>query len=198
MNADVDYARVVEILTKQQLAPYVAYTAHDRVSGMANDHESGRIVVRTSDGKIVSGKQQFDVDVGNSSFKGFNSNPVSKPVFDPHCYRASSEAPATLDGSPALKLALVPTCGPYHEYPFATLYADPQTLRPLEVSGTAHGDDDSKSVTVALDQHFAAFDGRWMPSSLTIDVTGTGFMFWLQVHVKEIYSDYRFTPTQPA
>ncbi len=193
MSADVDYARVVELLAKQQLAPYVAYVARDRISGLARDHEDGRIVVRTSDGKIISGKQHVDVDVGNSSFNGLDSNPVSQPVFAPHCYRATGETPATLDESPVLKLTLTPTCGSYHDYPFTTLYIDPQTFRPLEVSGVASpGDGDSKSVTVALDQRYAGFDGRWMPVSLKIDVTGTGFMFWLQVHLSEIYSDYEF------
>jgi hypothetical protein len=193
MSADVDYARVVELLSKQQLAPYVAYVARDRLSGLANDHEDGRIVVRTSDGRVVSGKQHFDVDIGDSSFNGLNSNPVSKPVFAPHCYRATGEALATLDESPVLKLTLTPTCGSYHDYPFTTLYVDPQTFRPLEVSGVATpGDGDSKSVTVALDQRYAAFDGRWMPVSLKVDVTGSGFMFWLQVHLNEIYSEYEF------
>jgi hypothetical protein len=196
MSADSDYARVVELLTKQQLAPYVAYTTRDRITGMANETQDGRIVVRTSDGKIVSGKQQLDVDVGNSSYNGFNSNPVSKPAFAPRCYRATGETAAELDGTPVEKISLAPTCGSYHEYPFTTLYVDPQSHRPLEVSGiAAPGDADSKSVTVSLEQRFAAFQGRWMPASLKIDVTGSGFMFWLQVHVKEIYGDYEFRDT---
>ena len=193
MSADVDYARVVELLTKQQLAPYVAYVVRDRIGGLAHDHEDGRIVIRTSDGKIVSGKQHVDVDIANSAFSGLDSNPVSQPVFAPHCYRATGETPATLDESPVLKLTLAPTCGTYHDYPFTTLYIDPQTFRPLEVSGVATpGDGDSKTVTVALDQRYAGFDGRWMPVSLKVDVTGSGFMFWLQVHLSEIYSDYDF------
>ncbi|HTA40069.1 MAG TPA: hypothetical protein VK760_13380 [Candidatus Acidoferrales bacterium] len=193
MNADADYARVVDLLTKQKLAPYVAYVTRDRISGLAHDGEDGRIVVRTSDGKIVSGKQHVDVNVANSSFSGLDSNPVSQPVFAPHCYRATGETPATLDGSAVLKLTLTATCGSYHDYPFTTLYVDPQTYRPLEVSGIATpGDGDSKSVTVALDERYAGFDGRWMPVSLNVDVTGSGVMFWLQVHLREIYSAYEF------
>jgi hypothetical protein len=193
MSADADYARVVDLLTKQQLAPYVSYVTRDRISGLAHDSEDGRIVVRTSDGKIVSGTQHVDVNVADSNFSGLDSNPVSKPVFAPHCYRATGETPATLDGTPVLKLALAATCGSYHDYPFTTLYIDPQTYRPLEVSGVASpGQGDSKSVTVALDQRYAGFDGRWMPVSLNVDVTGSGFMFWLQVHLREIYSAYEF------
>jgi hypothetical protein len=195
MSADIDYSRVVEFLSKQQLAPYVAYVTRDRITGLAHDNEDGRIVVRTSNGKIVSGKEHLnvDVDVANSPFNGLHSNPVSQPVFAPRCYRATAEAPAMLDGSPVLKLSLAATCGSYHDYPFTTLYVDPQTYRPLEVSGVATpGDGDSKSVTVALDQRYAGFDGRWLPVSLNVDVTGTGFMFWLQVHLREIYSDYEF------
>jgi hypothetical protein len=196
MSADVDYARVAEFLSKQQLAPYVAYEARDRISGLAHDNEDGRIVVRTSDGKIVSGKQHVDVNIANSSFNGLDSNPVSQPVFSPRCYRATAETPATLDGSPVLKLSLTATCGPSHDFPFTTLYIDPQTYRPLEVSGVATpGDSDSKSVSVALDQRYAGFDGRWMPVSLNVDVTGTGLMFWLRVHLREIYSDYEFRAT---
>jgi hypothetical protein len=195
MNADADYARVVELLTKQQLAPYVAYVTRDKIAGLAHDGEDGRVVVRTSDGKIVAGKQHVDVDVdiANSSFNGLDSNPVSQPVFAPRCYRATGETAATLDGSPVLKLNVAATCGSGHEYPFTTLYVDPQTYRPLEVSGVASpGDDGSKTVTVSLDQRYAAFDGRWMPVSLNVDVTGTGIMFWLQVHLREIYSEYEF------
>jgi hypothetical protein len=196
MNADADYARVVDLLTKQTLAPYVSYVARDKVSGLANDSQDGRIVVRTSDGKIVSGKQHVDVNVANSSFNGLDSNPISRPVFAPRCYRATGETPATLDGTAVLKLTLAATCGTYHDYPFTTLYIDPQTYRPLEVSGVATpGDGDSKSVTVALDQRYAGFDGRWLPVSLNVDVTGSGFMFWLQVHVREIYSGYEFRST---
>jgi len=192
MSADADYSRVIDLLTKQQLAPYVAYTAHDRITGMANDSSDSRVVVRMSDGKIVAGKQRIDVDVGNSSFNGFDSNPAGKPVFAPRCYRATGETDATLDDQPVLKLTLAPTCGPNHEYPFTTLYLDPKTYRPLEVSGAVAPTEDSKSVAVSLDQRYAAYDGRWMPSSLKIDVSGTGFMFWLQVHVKEIYGSYEF------
>jgi hypothetical protein len=192
MSADADYARVVDFLAKQQLAPYVAYTARDRITGLAKDSSGERIVVRLSDGKIVSGKQNVDVNVGDSSYNGLDSNPVAKPAFRAQCYRATDESATTLDEEPVLKLAIAPTCGSSHEFPFSTLYIDPKTYRPLEVSGAATPSEGSKSVTVALDQRYAAFDGRWMPESLSIDVTGSGLMFWLQVHVKEIYSAYDF------
>jgi hypothetical protein len=192
MSADADYARVVDLLTKQQLAPYVAYTARDRITGLAKDSSDGRLVVRVSDGKIVSGTQHIDVNVKDSSYDGLDSNPVAKPVFRAQCYRATSETQATLDGEPVRKFSLVPTCGSVSAYPFSTLYVDPVTYRPLEVSGAAGPTEASKYVTISLDQRYAAFDNRWMPSSLNIDVSGSGLMFWLQVHVKEIYSGYEF------
>jgi hypothetical protein len=191
MSADSDYARVVELLTKQNLAPYVSYLASDRVTGLAHDADSHRIVVRTSDGKIVAGSSHLDVGT-DSAPVSHNTNPVGKPAFNARCYHATSEVQSTYNGTPALAIALAPACGTAHEYPFTTLYADAQTLRPLDVYGNVPMEDDAKSVKVSLDQSFATFDGRSMPAELHVDVKGTGFMFWLHVHVTEIYSDYRF------
>jgi hypothetical protein len=192
ISADSDYARIVALLTKQQLAPYVSYYAKENIEGVKHD-DDGRVVVRTSDGKIVSGRSS-GIEAGDYHS---HANPVSHPAFDPACYRATKESQATFEGQTVIKLDLVPTCSNHNdgdvEHPFTTLFADAQTLRPLDVSGKVVPTGDNKVVTVALDQRFAEFSGHVLPSRLKVDVTGTSFMFWLQVHVDETYSDYRFT-----
>jgi hypothetical protein len=197
LNADADYAQIVSLLTKQQLAPYVSYAKSDVVDGFGKHTGAGHVVVRVSDGTIVSGDSS-GIEAGDYHDR---SNPVSHPTFVAACYRAVTETADTYAGRPALKLTLVPTCQskPHDvDYPFTTLYADPQTLHPLDVSGTVKPTADSKDVMVALDQHFADFNGRVMPTQLKVDVSGSGWMFWLQVHVTETYGDYQFLNSPSA
>jgi len=191
MNADSDYARVVEILSHQTLAPYVSYAHEDRVSGMAHDTEQARVVVRVSDGKIVAGSQPVEIQSG-SSYDKHESNPVTKPAFDAKCYRATGETPSTYDGAPAFEINLESICPNDANNAFATLYVEPHSLRPLDVTGSASVRENVGHVNVSLDQTFAVFDGRSMPATLRVDVKGSGLMFWLHVHVNETYSDYRF------
>jgi hypothetical protein len=200
MSADSDYARVAAFLAQQQLAPYVSYVARDKINGFGVHDSNGRIVVRTKDGKIVAGEQNLNIDVHEApSNTGLSSNPVSKPILATGCYRATSETAATIDGKPAIELALAPTCGSSQNYPLTALYADPQSFRPLEVHGTVvPSDSDAKHVRIAIDQRYAAFAGRWMPSTLKVDVSGSGLLFWVQIHVNEVYSDYEFADTQPS
>jgi len=191
MNADADYARVVELLSHQTLAPYVSYAHEDRVSGMARVTERERIVVRLSDGKIVAGSEPVDVD-SRSSYDRRESNPVTKPAFDAACYRATGETLSTYGGAPALEIGLASICENDPNNAFETLFVDPQSLRPLDVAGSASIHEHLGHVNVSLDQTFAVFDGRSMPAALRVDVTGSGLMFWLHVHVNEAYSDYQF------
>jgi hypothetical protein len=191
MNADSDYARVVEILSHQTLAPYVSYAHENRVGGMVHDTERARVVVRLSDGKIVAGGQPVDVD-SSSSYDRHESNPVTKPAFDAACYRATDERLSTYDGAPALEISLVSICENDKNNTFATLYAEPHSLRPLDVQGSASIHEHLGHMQVSLDQTFAVFDGRSMPAALRVDVRGSGLMFWVQVHVNETYSDYQF------
>jgi hypothetical protein len=197
MSADTDYARVLEMLTKQHLAPFVAYDALDRVNGLGSDTQHDHIVVRVSDGKIVAGSSHFsignDSDVAKSAEQ---SNPVSRPLFDPTCYRATGERAATFEGREALAIDLAATCKDTHpsehDHPFTTLYIDPHTMQPLDVNGSLPDSADSKMVSVSMDERFASVSGRVLPSSIKVDISGSGLMFWLQVHVTESYSNYQF------
>jgi hypothetical protein len=125
------------------------------------------------------------------------SHPVTNPVFDASCYRATSESSASYNGAAALKFTLAPTCKSRHrdEYPFTTLYADPGTYAPLEAVGASSGDG---NVSVAFAERFGTFDGRTMPATMHVDISGSGLMFWLQIHVAERYSDYRFMSSPNA
>lgn len=193
MNAQADYQRVIDLLSKQHLAPYVSYAVNDSIRGLHDKTNAGRVVVRVADGKIVSGKEHIDIEDGDDAADTKNTNPVSHPLFDVTCYRATGEHPTTFDGSAALAIDLAPTCSSAHSNPFTQVIVDPRSFRPLDATGTAQeGDRDARPVTLRFDQRFAAFSGRWMPAAMTVDVTGNGFMFWLQVHVHEVYSDYQF------
>lgn len=193
MSADSDYARVVQLLTKQQLAPYVAYVARDVVNGLGADSKQDRIVIRTRDGKILSGSTHMKVQTG---YDASDINPITHPAFDPKCYRATGQRNSSFEGTAALEISLAATCksrrAEDNDYPFTTLYVDSHTMRPLDVNGTVPESEKNKGVTVALDQHFGQYAGRVLPSSFKLDVSGSGLMFWLQVHLTETYSNYEF------
>jgi hypothetical protein len=192
MTAATDYARAVEQLSKAHLAPYVSFVQRVRVNGMAKTDSTDRVVVRVRDGKVIEGSTVSY----NSQSGSQQTNPITSPIFDPSCYRATNESPSTIDGALALKLDLVPVCSETfpgdRNYAFNTLYVDPATLRPIEASGSVPPDADSKGVAVSLDQRYGTFDGHVMPTETRVDVTGSGWMFWLQVHFHEEFSDYRF------
>jgi hypothetical protein len=197
LHADTDYARIVSLLGKQQLAPYVSYQKHDTINGFSGKH-GNHVVVRTSDGSIVTGEDS-GIEAGDYHH---HSNPVTHPTFDRACYRATDETETTYGGRPALRLTLAPTCASKNphdvEYPFTTLYADKDNMQLLDVNGTVEPTDDNKSVTVALDEQYETFDGRILPSRLKVDVSGSGWMFWLQVHVTETYDTYQFLNSPSA
>jgi hypothetical protein len=193
MNADTDYQRIVDLLTKQHLAPYVAYDARDSIKGLGNKNNEEHIVVRVSDGKVVSGTSGVSIDNGSGTHK---YNPITNPVFDPKCYKATGEAPATYNGADAVKFTLAATCKERdkdaHDYPFTTLYADARNLVPIDATGVVVQTEDNKGVDISVEQQFALFEGRVLPSMTKIDINGSGVMFWLQLHVRETYDHYTF------
>ena len=137
MTGDAEYARIVAMLAHQQLAPYVAYAKNDNVTGVGHFDKQSRVVVRVSDGTIVSGESS-GIEAGDYHNR---SNPVTHPAFIASCYRPTAESNETYAGRPALRFTLEPTCATEHgdqtseEYPFSTLHADAQTLAPLNLSG---------------------------------------------------------------
>jgi hypothetical protein len=199
MNAETDYARIVDMLAKQPLAAYVAYDARDDVNGLGKADQMNHIVVRVSDGKVVSGHSNVTMKTGSQNAE---FNPITHPAFKADCYRATSETPASYDGVDAVKFALVATCkepaSDSHEYPFTTLFADAKTLHPLYAIGSVPETDDDKNVAVSVEEQFGDFGGRVLPTLLKVDISGSGIMFWLQVHVREAYANYRFLNTQPS
>ena len=143
MNVDADYARVIEQLSRAHLTPYVRYVVQDTINGLGASATRERIVIRVEDGEIVSGRMHAAVKTDDDEIGVMN--PVSRPIFDPACYRATSEASASLDGAPAMAFTLVSTCPDLHpgnhNHPFTTFYAEPGSLRPLDVNGTVNSHD---------------------------------------------------------
>lgn len=201
MSAATDYARAVEQFSKAQLTPYVSYAANVNVDGLGKEDKRNIIVVRVSDGKIVSGKTP-NISVSDSHMNDDrNLDPVEHPLFNAACYRATGESPASFENEPALKIDLAATCSESkpsdHNYPFTALYVDPRTLAPLDAVGVVPQDSGSKDVSVSMEQRFARFGERSMPTSMKVDVSGSGLMFWLQVHLDEEFSDYQFLNAPP-
>jgi hypothetical protein len=159
--------------------------------GPFNRTDSGRVVVRTSDGKVVSGKLPSVTINANSTYAG---DVVTAPPFKPRCYQATAARAAQFDGKPAEELTLVYTCGiSKRSGDFKLLYLDPQTHRPL----AAVDRENSPPVSVSLEQRFTPVGDRVLPSALNVIVKGSGFMSWLDVKAHEIYSDFAFYDRQP-
>jgi hypothetical protein len=199
MDAPADYSAAVSMLTRNVPA-YISYTIHAFVHVGVDHQETDRVTVRTSDGKVVKGKRP-DVVVNGGNNKG---PAVHNSVFNPKCYVVTGARRAQFEGHAAEELALRSTChdrsdgdkssDPKNEGDFTTLYIDPVSHVPLAVIG---GNPDDKTVAVRIDQHFTQASGHVVPSSLHVEVKGSGFMFWLNVVVREEFSDFAFSNKAP-
>jgi hypothetical protein len=180
MPIAADYARVVEAM-RQPLPAYVSYLQRERVGGMANTDSQSRIVVRTSDHKVVHGSKS-------------TAGGVERPVFDPACYRPTGEKTVDRGGQTAVSFSLAPLCGTSEKSPFTALVVEPSTMRPLEAAG--RNEHDHAAVNVI--ETFTTVRGYSVPASLKVDVEGNGLAAWLQVHVTETFSDYAFHSADPG
>ncbi|HEY8298303.1 MAG TPA: hypothetical protein VIG32_09805 [Candidatus Baltobacteraceae bacterium] len=195
MSIAADYARAVAALDSGHFPAYVSYDSRDWARGIDRESDGPQTVyVRTKDGAIVQGppSEHRNPQIAVNDERG--SNPISDPAFKARCYRAQSEESVQRNGRAALRFDLAPTCGPNDDYPFATLYADAQTLVPIEVDGTVS----TEGVRVRLAQNFAQFNGYTLPSTLLVDVKGRGLLFWLREHAQLQYSDYKFYAANPV
>ncbi len=185
MSADADFAKVVAALTDPRPA-FVSYT--ERLHGHAFidfDH-SAHLVARTSDGHIVHGKATVETDTGT----------INHQPFAARCYRAVSETHEQREGRDVLAFHIAHRdadgCG--HDNDFSSLYADPNTLHPIEVDG--HSTDDKADAHLA--ETFGDVDGHAVMTKFRVDVDGSGPVFWLHVHVMDDFSDYRFSEKDPG
>ena len=206
MIAATDYALVLAAMNRQRFPAYVSYTQRTtastsgivRIFGFGDADESGTYTVRTSDGVVVERPGTHKGSLWGERSRGGaqESNPVTHPVFDLHCYVPQSEERAPFNGREALRFDLAPvrskTCGNAdpsdHDTPFTTLYADPSTYRPLGVTGFFN----DSHVKVDLAETFATIDGRTLPARITVSIKGSGLMFWLHVHAEQTYENYQF------
>lgn len=194
MNATADYAAVRKALTKP-LAPYVSYVAqtHAKIGPFTHDGTE-HIVIRTSDGKVLSGKtEDIQISSGGSSSPG---DVVTRPVFEANCYEATAARSAQFEGKAVEALSIRYTCpksGGDHERDFNTLYVDAASLDPI----AAVEIDNDQHVDALLTQHFARFGDRVLPSVLDVRIKGSGFMAWLDITVRQAISDYAFSEHEP-
>jgi hypothetical protein len=198
MDASADYAAVGRALSNQNFPPYVSYLVrtHAGFDAIAGD-DSSTIVVRTSDGTIVSGKKP-KINVGG--MPGLSADAIRHGPFDAACYRAESAQLTTFESMPAEAIALRPLCatrdGSDHEDDdtmFSRLYADPRTHRPIAVIGEKN----ERYVKAHVDERFVLTDGFVVPSSFNVKVVGSGPMFWLNVDARQAYSEFRFLSHWP-
>jgi hypothetical protein len=193
VNAAADYAAARKALT-QPLPAYVSYVARLRAQIGPFKHEGTQhIVVRTSDGKVLSGKtDDFQVNSGSSS----TGEAVTHPVFEANCYEATAARSAEYEGRTLEALSVRYTCpkrGGDHEQDFNTLYLDPANLDPI----AAVENDDDSHVESHITQRFVRLGERVLPSVLDVRIKGSGFMAWLDVTVHQTISDYAFSEHVP-
>ncbi len=197
MDAAADYADVKRALSNPNLPAYVSYVIQSH-AGFDAVHGDDRttIVVRTSDGKIVSGKPP-KIDIGSNG--DYNTDVVRRGPFDVSCYTPESASLTTFEAHPAEAIALRPVCaksdggGHDNDTEFRVLYADPATHRPIAVVGHSA----EKFITADLDERFTMADDFVVPSSFAVKIAGSGPMFWLNVDATQTYSDYRFLTHRP-
>ena len=194
MNAAADYAAVRKALTKP-LPPYVSYVTRTQAKiGPFNHDGTQHIVVRTSDGKVLSGKtDNIQISSGGSSSPG---DVVTRPVFEANCYAATAARNAEFEGKTVEALSVHytgPKSGGDHERDFNTLYVDPASLDPI----AAVEIDNDQHVDALLTQRFARVGDRVLPSVLDVRIKGSGFMAWLDITVHQAISDYAFSDHEP-
>ncbi len=189
-----DYATVLRALAPERLTPYVSYVTAGHASGIKGaDSKPATVVVRTGDGKVLQGADaSTTLAFGNVNILAANA--VSKPAFDPRCYKAVAEQNATWNNLPAVRFTLQATCNaPQADNPFTVLYADPHAMLPLAAEATRSAGAGSGDIT----QSYAQFAGRTMPSSLQVDIKGKGAFFWVHEHILVTYENYLFSPAAP-
>jgi len=161
-------------------------------SKLSTKDQSGAITVRTSDGKIVKGKD-FDIVVGEDKK---TKSILKNAPFDPACYRAVSAHPSNFDGHAAEAIALTHVCG-HHDSSgdgdFNTLYVDASSHAPLAATG---GKSESP-VDLRITQRFVSTGGYVLPASIAVRVKGSGLMFWLDVDAHADFTNYTFSDTSP-
>jgi hypothetical protein len=187
MDAAHDYATATRFM-HNTFPAYVGYVQrmHAKIGPIVKDEEDA-VVVRTSDGKVVSGK---NATVTIAPGEGFSGNIVLTSPFNPSCYAPVAETPETYDGAAADALQLRATCRHQKDDPdFTTLYIDPRTQEPLGVVGGTNDSD----VRVRLEETFRRVGDRLLPAHFGVTVKGKSFWLgWLDVVAQIDYSRYRF------
>src|SRR6185312_1091115 len=197
MDAPADYSAAVRALTRN-LPAYISYTIHSFVHVGVDHEETDEVVVRTSDGKIVKGSRpKINVGTGADSKRAA----VSDVPFDPKCYVPTGAHATQFEGHAVEQIDLRSTCRDRGESDadaktsgdFTKLYVDPSSHVPL----VALGEGTDKTVAVNLEQRFTNANGHIVPASFRVEVKGSGFMFWLNVLVREEFSRFGFSNTPP-
>jgi hypothetical protein len=193
LNAAADYAAAREALIKP-LPAYVAYVSHTQASFGPFKHDDTRhIVVRTSDGKVVSGEPSSVQIRANSTYA---SDLMTHPIFEPDCYVATGARSAEFEGKTVEALSVRYTCHSNpgdHEKDFKTLYVDAVTHDPI----AAVEQDSDSHMEAFLAQHYTRAGEHVVPSVLDVRVKGSGYLAWLDITVHQVYSGFSFSDHGP-
>jgi len=187
MDAVHDYAAAARFM-HNTFPAYVGYVQrmHAKLGPIVKDEEDA-VVVRTSDGKVVSGK---NASVTVAPGQGFSGNIVLTSPFNPACYAPVSASRENYDGAAAEAIELRGICRHGNDDPdFTTLYVDPRTQEPLGVVGGTN----DKDVRVRLEETFRRVGDRLLPAHFGVTVKGKSFWLgWLDVVAQIDFSRYRF------
>ena len=194
-----DYAKAVFALQSPARPAYVSFVTAANAHGLAGDSEEPHTVfVRTKDGAVVEGSLQ-NFSTGHYGGRD-DTNPVSRPAFDPRCYAPSSEQTVQWEGRTMLRISLRASCpgedpdNTNDDHPFDSLYVEPETLLPIGATGTV----EDEGMRVDLEEHFARFGPYVFTTDLSAHVRGSGFLFWVRERASVTYSDYKFYDRLPV
>jgi len=187
MDAAHDYAAATGYL-HNTFPAYVGYVQrmHAKIGPIVKDEEDA-VVVRTSDGKVVSGK---NATVTIAPGQGFSGNIVLTSPFNPACHAPVGATRENFEGAAAEAIELRGTCAHGRDEPdFTTLYIDPRTQEPLGVVGGTN----DRDVRVHLEETFRRIGERLLPAHFSVSVKGKNFFLgWLDVVAQIDFSRYRF------
>jgi hypothetical protein len=205
MDAAADYADFRRALTSDHLPAYVSYVvrSHAGFDAVGGD-DTAKVVVRTSDGKVVAGTPPKISINGDGNVSG---ELLRRGPFEPACYVPTSATSTMYDGQPAEAIGLRSVCesktsdddgdgrSAVHskDTVFSMLYVDPATSRPIAVVGSTS----EKYVQVHIEEHFTVAGGHVVPLRFSVKVAGSGPMFWLNVDARSAYSGYHFSAQPP-
>lgn len=188
-----DFDAAVRALRTQTLPAVVAYTESGSAHGIAHfDQPQVRIVVDVRNGRVISRTPAS----GDSDMEDVGL--LTKRVFDPACYVATSERAQQYDGRSAIAIGVSKTSACTADTAFSTIYADASNFELLGADSL----ETDEGMTIAISIRYGRVGGYIVPTSISAHAYGHGWLFWARERAELTYTDYAFgvgrrEPQQP-